>query len=184
MPVEHQPTPGCTPEHASVQLEATARERLEQLKQTPEAAPEAAKQRAEAAREVINRPDAGLQPPAAEAAPPAPRPTLAAHLDHALNYNQTLASLQRHLSPVARAFSHVIHAPAIEKSSEALETTVARPSILNGAIWGAFLVGLIFYITARTYGFPLSGSEMLLALAGGAVTGLALEGIGRLFRRR
>lgn len=165
MPVSTTSTSGRTPEHPSVQLEAAAHERLESLKQTPKVTPE----------------PAGVTPaaPAApEPAPPAP------YLDRRLNYHQTLSSLRRNLGPVGRAFSRVIHAPVLEKSIEVLGATIARPSVLNGAIWSALLVGLVFYVTARAYGFPLSGSEMLLALAGGAILGLCLEAAGRLFRRR
>lgn len=182
MSVEHQPLPGRTPEHATTDLEVAAKERLEQLKHTPELAAEHhAEKRAEAAREVIHRQEL---PPTPEATPAEPRPTLSQHFDRTLNYKQTLASLQRRLTPASRLFSHVIHTSAVERASESLERTVARPSILNGAVWGAAIVGLIFYVTARAYGFMLSGSEMLLALVGGGLLGVIFETIGRIFRRR
>jgi hypothetical protein len=182
MSVEHQPQPTESNETAKAELAAIAKERLEELQTTPEAGAEHQEKRAEAAREVINKHEDAPEPaPVAEAAP---KPTFAARLDHALNYRQTLASVQHKLRPASRAFSQVIHTPIVEKTSEALEKTVMRPSVVLGALWSALIVGSIFYFFARHYGFNLSGSEMLLALVGGALLGLLLEGVSRLLRRR
>jgi hypothetical protein len=100
------------------------------------------------------------------------------------NYSDTLGSVQNRLSPGSRTFSKIIHAPAVEHSSELLERTIMRPSVVMGTTWTAFIVGLIFYLTARYYGFKLSGGEMLLALFGGALLGLTLEGIWYFIRQR
>jgi hypothetical protein len=99
-------------------------------------------------------------------------------------YNETLASLQNRMSPSSKAFSKLIHNPAVEHTSSILESTIMRPSVVMGTTWTALIVGVIFYVTARVYGFKLSGSEMLLALLGGAVLGLALEGIWMFFSRK
>ena len=99
-------------------------------------------------------------------------------------YNETLTSLQNKMTPGDKAFSKVIHNPVVENTSEALENTIMRPSVVMGTTWTAFIVGLIFYLTARYYGFKLSGSEMLLALVGGAALGLLIEGIWYFFRSR
>jgi len=99
-------------------------------------------------------------------------------------YNETLASLQNRMSPTSKAFSKLIHTPAVEHTSSILESTIMRPSVVMGTTWTALIVGVIFYVTARVYGFKLSGSEMLLALLGGAVLGLALEGIWMFFSRK
>jgi hypothetical protein len=186
MSVEHQPTPSQDHERASAELESMGREQLESLKANPEKSVEHAEQRAEAAREVINKtePVPEPEPGDKEQEMPTPAVSFVARLDHALNYTQTLASVQRKLDPVSRSFSKAIHAPAIEKTSEALEGTVMRPSIVAGATWTAFITGLIFYLVARYYGFTLSGSEMLIALVAGAILGIVLEGLARLFRRR
>ncbi len=184
MSVEHQPRPSDQHERASAELAAAAKERLEQLSSQPENAPEQAERRVEAARQQIERHTAEPAATTAEQATPAAPHRLAAHLDHVLNYRQTMASVQRKLTPASRAFSKAIHLPAVEKTSEALERTVMRPSVVAGATWSAAIVGLIFYLTARFYGWPLSGSEMLIALACGALLGLAIESFGRLLRRR
>lgn len=100
------------------------------------------------------------------------------------NYNETLVSVQDKLSPASRVFSKVIHNPVVEKTSEVMEQTIMRPAVVMSATWTAFLAGLIFYLTARFYGFTLAGSEMLLALVGGGVLGLTLEMIWNATRRR
>ncbi len=185
MSVEHQPKPSDSHERNQAELEAIARKQPERLPTSPEAAAEHAEKRAEAAREVINKQEQAPEPAAhQEQEAAAPQPSLVARLDHALNYSQTLASVQHKLKPMGRVFSQVIHAPAVEKTSEALEKTVMRPSVVAGATWTAFITGLIFYLVARYYGFTLSGSEMLMALMAGAILGLLLEGLVRLFRRR
>jgi len=105
-------------------------------------------------------------------------------LDKEATYNETLASLQNRMTPGEKKFSRFIHNPTIEKTSNLLESTIMRPSVVMGTTWTALIVGIIFYATARIYGFKLSGSEMLLALAGGAILGLTLEGIWLFIRRK
>lgn len=134
----------------------------------------------EAAREVIEH--------QAEAAPAehdsAPRPTAApTRLDLDRAYRETLQSLQQHLKPASRAFSRVIHNPAVEQTSEVVGKTVARPSVTLGATSTALIVGLIAYITAKRYGFVLSGSELILSLLVGGLVGIVLEFIIKSFRR-
>ena len=65
-----------------------------------------------------------------------------------------------------------------------LEKTVMRPSVTLGATWTALIVGVVFYWTARHYGFRLSGSEMILALIVGGLLGAGLEWLGFLLRRK
>jgi hypothetical protein len=107
----------------------------------------------------------------------------ATKLDKESAYWDTLRSVQRHLKPVSRSFSKVIHSPAVERASEVAGATVARPSVTLGATATALLVGGFLYITARSYGYSLSGSEFLLSLLVGGVLGILAEGIGKLFKR-
>lgn len=181
---ERQPmAPERAERHEAGELEALAREQLDQLRHTPEAAAEqAAEQRAEQAREIIERHEPEPQLTPAEPPPP-PLASLAGHFDRLLNYRDTLSRVQRQLKPASRRFSAVIHAPAVERTSEALGKTVLRPSVVTGALWGAAITGLIFYIAARHYGFLLSGSEMPLALVGGGLIGLIIERLAQRFRQ-
>lgn len=168
-------------EKLGANLEAARAEKLAELRNATETEPGDANERAEAAREVlsevINRkeviPEPGDQ--AENTAPPAPKP----HFSPKLNYEHTMASIQRSLTPVSRSFSKLIHAPLVEKTSETLERTVARPSVAVGATWTAAIVGAIFYFTARHFGYALSGSEMLFSFIIGAAIGLILEATWR-----
>jgi hypothetical protein len=92
--------------------------------------------------------------------------------------------MQRKLPTLSRYLSQIIHSPALEKTGEILETTIARPSVLLGSTWTALVVGTIFYVTARRYGYALSGSELLFSLIVGGLLGLAGERLWRLITRR
>lgn len=143
---------------------------------------QAAEKRAEQAREVIGRQTEAAKPSPESA--PAPSTYRPSYLNHRLNYAQTLASMQRKLPEIGRVLSRVIHTPAIEKTSEVLETTIARPSVLLGSTWTALIVGTIFYLGARHYGYSLSGSELLFSFVVGALLGLVGEGLVLAFKRR
>jgi hypothetical protein len=165
-------------------LETARREKLEQLRHSAETGQENAKERAEAAREVINRPEPKPKPepgPAPEKHSPRVH---VPYIDHQVNFKETMQSVQRRLSPVSRQFSRFIHAPTIEKTSEALENTVARPSVSAGTTITAVVVGSLFYFTAYHFGYMLSGSELLFSFIVGALIGILLEALWRsLFRR-
>ena len=105
-------------------------------------------------------------------------------INRSQNYKHTLDSLQRNLPGLDRKFSRFIHSPLVEKTSELLERTLMRPMVVVVATWSALITGLVFYLTARYYGFQLSGSEVLLGLAAGAVLGLIIEALTRITRRR
>ncbi|HEY6737017.1 MAG TPA: hypothetical protein VI322_04860 [Candidatus Saccharimonadia bacterium] len=192
MSLEQQPRPHEQLSEHQADLDRLARQRLEELKSEREIGSEtdSADRRAEAAREVINqhkaeRPTEAPPPDPAETSPAEPKAANRLNvLPPALNYQHTLMSLQQHLKPASRAFSRVIHQPAVEAASEALGKTVARPSVINGALWTALIIGTVFYLTARTFGYRLSGSEMLFALLGGAIIGIVAEAVWRAFKRQ
>ncbi len=90
-------------------------------------------------------------------------------------FNDIMDQTQSELSAPSRAFSKVIHNPAVEKASEALGATVARPNaILSGASF-SFLFTLAIYLIARMNGYPLSGSETIAAFVGGWGLGLIFD---------
>lgn len=171
-------------EAVKAEIETMGNERLKELSETAaEHAPEDGVDRAEQAREQISRHEQAPEPvPTADKE--APKSVITATLDYVLNYKQTLTSMQQRLRPASRNFSKVIHAPAVERSSEALEATVMRPSVTLGATWTALIVGGIFYETARYYGYHLSGFEMIAALIVGGILGVVIEGVLRSVRRK
>lgn len=105
-------------------------------------------------------------------------------LDRKQAYAETMASIQRHLPTASRAFSKVIHSPAVEKTSEAVGKTVMRPSVTLGATTTALAVGAFTYWLAKHYGYAVSGSTILLSLLVGGAFGLLVEGLAKLLRRK
>ena len=166
------------------ELQKLGAEKLKELAETSAEIPSVdGEKRAEAARETLNKTE--VQPKMDDAAgEKSSQASFIKKITHGLNYTDTLASVQRRLSPTSRRFSKAIHAPIVEKTSAVLEKTVMRPSVTLGATWTALIVGLIFYWTARHYGFKLSGSEMILALVVGGLIGAGIEWCGHLLRSR
>ena len=91
------------------------------------------------------------------------------------SYKKTMDQVQSELSAPSRAFSKVIHTPAVEKTSDAIGGTIARPNaLLAGAITATFL-SLAVYLVARYYGYPLSQSESIIAFALGWALGIIYD---------
>lgn len=91
------------------------------------------------------------------------------------SYKKTMKETQAQMKPAERSFSKVIHAPAVEKTSEVVGSTVARPNaILSGSAM-AFVFTLVLYLVAKYYGYPLSGSETIAAFILGWVVGLLFD---------
>jgi len=91
------------------------------------------------------------------------------------SYKKHMKQVQSELSPTSRVFSKVIHAPVIEKSSEIIGSTVARPNaILSGAVVAFFAV-LLVYLVSKYYGYPLSGFESIGAFIVGWTLGILYD---------
>lgn len=178
---EHLNSPESTPEISAAEHE----QQLERLRNNIEREGTEADQakQAETARDRIER-QAEVQ---AKTSEDDHKPRAAFHptkLDKTASYNETMRSMRRRLKPASRAFSKVIHTPVVEKASEIAGATVFRPSVTLGATATALLLGGSTYLTARHYGFGLSGSEFVLALLAGGLIGLGAEGLSMLFRHK
>jgi len=91
------------------------------------------------------------------------------------SYAHHMKQLHAEMNPPQRAFSKFIHNPVIEKTSDAIGGTVARPNaILAGAVVAFFLV-LGVYVVAKFYGYPLSGFETIGAFVIGWALGLVYD---------
>jgi len=92
-----------------------------------------------------------------------------------VSYDHHMKKLQEELPPVQRGFSKVIHNAAVEKTSEVVGSTVARPNaILAGAVVAFFAV-LVVYLVAKHYGYVLSGFETIGAFIVGWVLGVLYD---------
>ena len=91
------------------------------------------------------------------------------------SYNTTLEQVQRELPRNDRTLSKIIHNNFIEKISEIIGNTIARPNtILFGSLI-AFTLTLITYITAKTFGYTLSGFETIASFIIGWVIGFIYD---------
>jgi hypothetical protein len=89
--------------------------------------------------------------------------------------------VQNEMSAPARAFSKVIHNPAVERISDAVGSTVARPdAILSGSACACIVV-LGLYLFAKYYGFSLTGFETIGAFIAGWSLGIVFDFLRRLF---
>lgn len=90
-------------------------------------------------------------------------------------YKKTLKEIRTEMNAPSRVFSKIIHNPVVEKTSEALGATVARPNaIVAGGLSACILVTSVLII-AKIYGYPLSGFEPILAFIVGWVLGLIYD---------
>jgi len=97
------------------------------------------------------------------------------------SYSRTMKHVQAELSSSERLFSKVIHNKAIEKTSDVISNTIARPTAMLAGAFSAFVLTLAIYGIAKTIGYPLSGFETILAFAIGWFVGLLLDLIHAIF---
>jgi len=90
------------------------------------------------------------------------------------SYKKTLENVQDQLSAPARAFSKVIHNPVVEKTSDAIGNTVARPNLIISGALGA-IASVVVYFIAKRYGYLLSGSETIILFVAGWSIGAVIE---------
>lgn len=99
-------------------------------------------------------------------------------------YNRALTRARKRLSVPSRAFSKVVHAKAIEKPSEAIGKTIARPSGMLGGAFFALVGSSVLLWISRHYGYEYNYLEDVLLFGIGMGVGIAIEGIIRLIRQR
>lgn len=92
-----------------------------------------------------------------------------------VSFAATMKEVQSQMSTPSKTFSKVIHNKAVEKVSEGVGSTLARPNaILSGAIV-AFALTLGIYLLAKNLGYPLSGFETIAAFLLGWALGIAYD---------
>ena len=91
------------------------------------------------------------------------------------SYDATMREVRSQMSGPSRAFSTIIHNPTVEKISDVIGGTIARPNaILAGSVF-AFLFTLAIYLIARFNGYALSGTESIASFALGWLAGIAFD---------
>jgi hypothetical protein len=91
------------------------------------------------------------------------------------SYKQTLKRVRAEMPPAQRAFSKFIHFPAVEKASDVLGSTIARPNSILAGSFSAFVFVAAIYVLASTMGFRLSGFEMIGAFIIGWFVGVSYD---------
>lgn len=167
---------------AAAELQRTAaetqQELAEQLKQKAEKAASEQEGSAEAAREAVSS-ALNEQEAVTEAVPeinkkaPAERIITKAHRKE--SFQKTMSAIQSQMSSPSRAFSKIIHNPAVEKVSDAAGRTIARPNAILAGSLAAFVLTLGIYLVARSRGYPLSGAETIAAFVLGWAIGLIID---------
>lgn len=92
-----------------------------------------------------------------------------------ITYKKTLKTIQSDLPLASRSFSKVIHNKAVEKVSDIVGSTVARPNAILAGSAFAFVFTLAIFLVARYYGYPLSGAETIAGFAVGWATGVLFD---------
>lgn len=99
-------------------------------------------------------------------------------------FDRTLSSVRRQLTAPEKQLSKFIHKPVIEKTSDFVGKTVARPSgILLGGIF-SFVGSLGVYLMARYLGGEIRYSIFAVTFVGGYLLGLIVELAWRLLTRK
>lgn len=105
-------------------------------------------------------------------------------LNRSASYKQTLNSIQSDMSVPSRLFSKLIHNKIIDKTSDVIANTIARPNaILSGAMC-AFILVLGLYALAKYVGFALYGSETIAVFIIGWLLGLLFDLFRNFFKKR
>mgnify|MGYP003415802795 FL=1 len=87
------------------------------------------------------------------------------------SYKKTIEQVQKELPIGSRAFSKITHNAVVEKASDIMGVTIARPNaMLSGAIF-AFIITLLAYTIAKKSGYVLSGFETIGAFILGWIIG-------------
>jgi len=91
------------------------------------------------------------------------------------SYARTIKRVQTELPASSRLFSKIIHNRYVERISDIISSTIARPNaMLYGSIV-AFVLTLFVYTTSKTIGYNLSGSETIVAFIVGWIIGIIFD---------
>lgn len=178
-----QPTPESTPEKKELSIESveaqnnieTSIERNAEASKIESNEQTAEKAKIEAQELALSVEKGGAEKKKKEASPAGRRHGVVSQKEKATSYAHTMKRVQTELPPIQRGFSKVIHNPIVEKTSEVVGSTVARPNaILAGAVVAFFAV-LAVYLTAKHFGYVLSGFETIGAFIVGWILGILYD---------
>lgn len=158
----------------------TGRERLgEELKEKAEKASENNHDKLDLARQEALHEATEISPNEEEKAPveeietkqPKQESPTKKELDQ--NFESTMEDVRKDMSQASRTFSKIIHHPVVDKASDVVGKTIARPNLILAGALGTLILGSIVYFIAKRYGYVISGFEAI----GTFILGWAIGGI-------
>lgn len=100
------------------------------------------------------------------------------------SYKSTMKQIQSEMNAPARTFSKVIHNKSVERLSDVVGASAARPNaVLAGSIMATFLT-LFVFLVAKQYGYRLSGFETIGTFVLGWALGLIYDYARLMFATR
>ena len=98
------------------------------------------------------------------------------------SFSAEMKGVQAEMGTSSRLFSKLLHNPAVEKTTDVIGSTLARPNaMLSGSI-AAFISITVLYFIAQHYGYRLSGFETIGAFIAGWIAGILYDYFSTLFR--
>lgn len=92
------------------------------------------------------------------------------------SFKQTMKHVQDELpTSSSQTFSKIIHNKTIEKTSDIVGNTIARPNAMLAGAISAFILTLIVYTIAKTLGYKLSGFETIASFIIGWIIGILYD---------
>lgn len=97
-------------------------------------------------------------------------------------WSRQMTRTRKRLNPLDRVASKVIHSPIVDKPSEFIGKTIARP---QGMLWGSVVAFIgtsaLLWITNH-YGYEFNYLLVVLLFLGGSILGTAIEAIQYIIR--
>lgn len=150
----------------SVETIDAAGEQLKKVQEQLETKAESAENHGEKLESARRETEAAFSPEAGKESRSGGEPTATA-VRHATkrqrgdSYAATMKQIQSEMNASSRAFSKFIHNPSVEKLSDAVGASIARPNaVLAGSVTATFLT-LFVFVVAKQYGYRLSGFETI-----------------------
>lgn len=100
------------------------------------------------------------------------------------SFARAMEQVYTYVSPWQQHVSRFLHLPAVERTSDVVGSTVARPVPLICGSLGVILIAGGMYLVAKRYGYEFSGSEPIIAFVLGWLIGIIIDYTRLLVRGR
>jgi hypothetical protein len=166
-------------EKTSAELEKTSIEQHDRLNENREKNAEKSKENdVDTARHELEKIDAENEKEKRQSSPAERRK------DHPLkrdkkslnaSFKKTMLETRSEMSAPSKLFSAIIHNKMVEKTSDAVGSTIARSNALLSGSFFALIFTAGLYLWARYVGYPLSGFETIGAFIIGYLVGIIFD---------